>query len=94
VFNPHYLLRFGRFHFFFFLYFQIFNLLWFITKLQLKLILLACVHTDLFNDFLSLANAWEEEDEVILITCRLENLDMDILNGIVKDELKSLSTEL
>uniref|UniRef100_A0A2N9I0T9 carotenoid 9,10-dioxygenase n=1 Tax=Fagus sylvatica TaxID=28930 RepID=A0A2N9I0T9_FAGSY len=40
------------------------------------------------------ANAWEEEDEVILITCRLENLDMDILNGIVKDELKSLSTEL
>ena len=55
---------------------------------------MACVHTDLFNDFLSLANAWEEEDEVILITCRHENLDMDILTGIVKDELKSLSTEL
>ena len=47
-----------------------------------------------FNDFLLLANAWEEEDEVVLITCRYENIDMDRLNGIVKEELKILSSEL
>ncbi|XP_050283888.1 carotenoid 9,10(9',10')-cleavage dioxygenase 1-like isoform X2 [Quercus robur] len=40
------------------------------------------------------ANAWEEEDEVVLITCRYENIDMDRLNGIVKEELKILSSEL
>ncbi|KAL0006834.1 hypothetical protein SO802_008336 [Lithocarpus litseifolius] len=40
------------------------------------------------------ANAWEEEDEVVLITCRFENIDMDRLNGIVKEELKIFSSEL
>ncbi|XP_050283885.1 carotenoid 9,10(9',10')-cleavage dioxygenase 1-like isoform X2 [Quercus robur] len=40
------------------------------------------------------ANAWEEEDEVVLITCRYENIDMDRLIGIVKEELKILSSEL
>nr|POE92693.1 carotenoid 9,10(9',10')-cleavage dioxygenase [Quercus suber] len=40
------------------------------------------------------ANAWEEEDEVVLITCGLKNFDMDRLNGIVKEELKTFSSEL
>ncbi|KAK7861093.1 carotenoid 9 [Quercus suber] len=35
------------------------------------------------------ANAWEEEDGVVLITCGLENFDMDRLNGIVKEELET-----
>ena len=47
-----------------------------------------------FNDFLLLANAWEEEDEVVLINCHLENFDMDRLNGNVKEELKTFSSEL
>ena len=47
-----------------------------------------------FNDFLSLANAWEEEDEVVLITCRLENPDLDVFDGIVKENLKNLYVEL
>ena len=47
-----------------------------------------------FDDFLLLANAWEEEDEVVLITCRYENIDMERLIGIVKEELKILSSEL
>ena len=47
-----------------------------------------------FNDFLLLANAWEEEDEVVLITCRYENIDMERLIGIVKEEPKILSSEL
>ncbi|KAF3957655.1 hypothetical protein CMV_017356 [Castanea mollissima] len=40
------------------------------------------------------ANAWEEEDEVVLIACRLENFDMDRLNGNVKEEIKTFSSEL
>ncbi|KAK4591904.1 hypothetical protein RGQ29_016389 [Quercus rubra] len=40
------------------------------------------------------ANAWEEEDEVVLITCRYENIDMERLIGIVKEEPKILSSEL
>ena len=47
-----------------------------------------------FNDFLSLANAWEEEDEVVLITCRLENPDLDMVNGLVKEKLENFSNEL
>uniref|UniRef100_A0A2P2LL59 carotenoid 9,10-dioxygenase n=1 Tax=Rhizophora mucronata TaxID=61149 RepID=A0A2P2LL59_RHIMU len=40
------------------------------------------------------ANAWEEEDEVVLITCRLQNPDLDMVNGIVKEELENFSNEL
>ncbi|GMY22481.1 carotenoid 9,10(9',10')-cleavage dioxygenase 1 isoform X1 [Fagus crenata] len=40
------------------------------------------------------ANAWEEEDEVVLITCRLENPDLDVFDGIVKENLKNLYVEL
>ncbi|KAM6570637.1 hypothetical protein CsatB_018622 [Cannabis sativa] len=40
------------------------------------------------------ANAWEEEDEVVLITCRLENPDLDMVSGTVKEKLENFSNEL
>ncbi|XP_044491231.1 carotenoid 9,10(9',10')-cleavage dioxygenase 1-like [Mangifera indica] len=40
------------------------------------------------------ANAWEEEDEVVLITCRLENPDLDMVNGTVKEKLENFTNEL
>ncbi|KAF8086087.1 hypothetical protein N665_0635s0018 [Sinapis alba] len=40
------------------------------------------------------ANAWEEEDEVVLITCRLENPNLDIVSGNVEEILESFSNEL
>ncbi|KEH19092.1 carotenoid 9,10(9',10')-cleavage dioxygenase [Medicago truncatula] len=40
------------------------------------------------------ANAWEEEDEVVLITCRLKNLDLDMVAEDIKDKLKNFSNEL
>ncbi|MCH88133.1 carotenoid 910(9'10')-cleavage dioxygenase, partial [Trifolium medium] len=39
-------------------------------------------------------NAWEEEDEVVLITCRLENPDLDQVNGAIKEKLENFSNEL
>ncbi|CAL1371696.1 unnamed protein product [Linum trigynum] len=40
------------------------------------------------------ANAWEEGDEVVLITCRLENPDLDMVNGTVKEKLENFANEL
>ncbi|OWM63986.1 hypothetical protein CDL15_Pgr012027 [Punica granatum] len=40
------------------------------------------------------ANAWEEEDEVVLVTCRVENPDLEMLNGAVKETAESFRTEL
>ncbi|XP_042062413.1 carotenoid 9,10(9',10')-cleavage dioxygenase-like [Salvia splendens] len=40
------------------------------------------------------ANAWEEGDEVVLITCRLHNLDLDMVNGVVKEKLENFTNEL
>ncbi|KAL5543568.1 hypothetical protein UlMin_007352 [Ulmus minor] len=40
------------------------------------------------------ANAWEEEDEVVLITCRLQNPDLDMVSGEVKEKLGNFSNEL
>ncbi|XP_034703035.1 carotenoid 9,10(9',10')-cleavage dioxygenase 1-like [Vitis riparia] len=40
------------------------------------------------------ANAWEEEDEVVLITCRLENPDLDLVGGDVKEKLENFGNEL
>lgn len=40
------------------------------------------------------ANAWEEEDEVVLITCRLENPDLDLVSGTVKEKLDTFSNQL
>ena len=43
---------------------------------------------------ISPANAWEEEDEVVLITCRLENPNLDMVSGNVEEILESFSNEL
>ncbi|KAM7512334.1 hypothetical protein LguiB_011209 [Lonicera macranthoides] len=40
------------------------------------------------------ANAWEEGDEVVLVTCRLQNPDLDMVNGIVKEKLENFTNEL
>ena len=48
----------------------------------------------LSHDLFSLANAWEEEDEVVLITCRLENLDLDMVSGAVKEKVENFPNEL
>ncbi|KAJ3673009.1 hypothetical protein LUZ60_006383 [Juncus effusus] len=40
------------------------------------------------------ANAWEEGEEVVLITCRLHNLDFDHINGEIKDKLEDFNDEL
>lgn len=40
------------------------------------------------------ANAWEDGDEVILITCRLNNLDLDQVNGHQSDKLEDPGNEL
>ncbi|PON74212.1 Carotenoid cleavage dioxygenase [Parasponia andersonii] len=40
------------------------------------------------------ANAWEEEDEVVLITCRLENPDLEMVNGAMKEKLEHFPNEL
>lgn len=52
------------------------------------------MHSDFFNDYFLLANAWEEEDEVVLITCRLDKPDLDMVNGAVKEKLENFSNEL
>jgi carotenoid cleavage dioxygenase len=44
--------------------------------------------------FFSLANAWEEEDEIVLIACRMENPDLDQANGAIKEKLENISNEL
>ncbi|XP_009589876.1 carotenoid 9,10(9',10')-cleavage dioxygenase 1-like isoform X1 [Nicotiana tabacum] len=40
------------------------------------------------------ANAWEEGDEVVLITCRLQNPNLDMVNGVVKEKLENFTNEL
>nr|CAB3466645.1 unnamed protein product [Digitaria exilis] len=40
------------------------------------------------------ANAWEDGDEVVLITCRLENPDLDKVNGHQSDKLENFGNEL
>lgn len=40
------------------------------------------------------ANAWEEDDEVVLITCRIEEPDLDIISGDVKEKLENFVNEL
>ncbi|XP_012065572.1 carotenoid 9,10(9',10')-cleavage dioxygenase 1 [Jatropha curcas] len=40
------------------------------------------------------ANAWEEGDEVVLITCRLQNPDLDMVSGNVKEKLENFTNEL
>ncbi|KAF8396151.1 hypothetical protein HHK36_017764 [Tetracentron sinense] len=40
------------------------------------------------------ANAWEEEDDVVLITCRLKNPDVDLVNENFKEKPENFTTEL
>ncbi|KAM7265217.1 hypothetical protein ACFE04_002900 [Oxalis oulophora] len=40
------------------------------------------------------ANAWEEGDEIVLITCRLDKPDLDMVNGAVKEKLENFTNEL
>nr|AMJ39498.1 carotene cleavage dioxygenase 1 copy 4 [Bixa orellana] len=40
------------------------------------------------------ANAWEEGDEVVLIVCRIENMDLDAYEEPAKKELENFRTEL
>ncbi|XP_020104799.1 carotenoid 9,10(9',10')-cleavage dioxygenase [Ananas comosus] len=40
------------------------------------------------------ANAWEEGDEVVLVTCRLQNPDLDMVNGAMKEQLENFKNEL
>nr|AAY21819.1 carotenoid cleavage dioxygenase [Suaeda salsa] len=40
------------------------------------------------------ANAWEEGDEVVLITCRIENPDLDMVGGAAEDMVDSFTNEL
>ncbi|KAJ8573572.1 hypothetical protein K7X08_010083 [Anisodus acutangulus] len=40
------------------------------------------------------ANAWEEGDEVVLITCHVQNPDLDMVNGGVKEKLENFCNEL
>uniref|UniRef100_A0A0C9QLD5 carotenoid 9,10-dioxygenase n=1 Tax=Wollemia nobilis TaxID=56998 RepID=A0A0C9QLD5_9CONI len=40
------------------------------------------------------ANAWEEGDEVILYTCRLPDLDLEMVGGSAKEKMKNFENEL
>lgn len=40
------------------------------------------------------ANAWEDADEIVLITCRLENPDLDMVSGAVKERLENFLNQL
>ncbi|KAL5719982.1 Dixin [Ranunculus cassubicifolius] len=40
------------------------------------------------------ANAWEEGDEIVLITCRLEKPNLDMVGGEVKEKVDSFANEL
>lgn len=40
------------------------------------------------------ANAWEEGEEIILISCRLEYVDLDIFNGSIKEKFDNFTSEL
>jgi len=47
-----------------------------------------------FICWLLLANAWEEEDEIVLITCRLQDPGLDVANGAVKEKHENFVDEL
>ncbi|KAJ3697818.1 hypothetical protein LUZ61_001523 [Rhynchospora tenuis] len=40
------------------------------------------------------ANAWEEGDEVVLITCRIQNIDLDQFSCATKDILENITNQL
>ncbi|GAB4828081.1 Dixin [Ancistrocladus abbreviatus] len=40
------------------------------------------------------ANAWEDGDEVVLVTCRIDKPDLDMVSGAMKEKLENFSNEL
>uniref|UniRef100_A0A803NDM1 carotenoid 9,10-dioxygenase n=1 Tax=Chenopodium quinoa TaxID=63459 RepID=A0A803NDM1_CHEQI len=40
------------------------------------------------------ANAWEEGDEVVLITCRIENPDLEMVSGAAENRVEDFSNQL
>lgn len=40
------------------------------------------------------ANSWEEGEEIVLISCRLEFVDLDIFNGSIKEKFENFTCEL
>ncbi|PWA55735.1 carotenoid cleavage dioxygenase 1 [Artemisia annua] len=54
------------------------------------------VHNTCFNKkFITLeANAWEEEDEVVLIVCRLQKPNLEMVGGRAKEKLENFANEL
>ena len=60
----------------------------------MSLFFIPVVHYKFTYDLYSLANAWEEEDEVVLITCRLENPALEIGSGAVNQKLENFTNEL
>lgn len=40
------------------------------------------------------ANAWEEGDEIILYTCRLSGMDLEMVSGQVKENMENFQNEL
>lgn len=50
--------------------------------------------SDYFNFIVLLANAWEEDDEIVLITCRFENPDIEVASGRLKENLENIKNEL
>eukprot|EP01018_Ginkgo_biloba_P029916 Gb_40118 [translate_table: standard] len=40
------------------------------------------------------ANAWEEDDQIILYSCRMPDIDLEIASGPVKKKLKNYQNEL
>lgn len=49
---------------------------------------------ELGSNFVFAANAWEEGDEVVLITCRFENMNLDMLSENVQENPQDLTNEL
>ena len=40
------------------------------------------------------ANAWEEGDEVVLIACRHQKINLDMFGGRAKEKLENFSNDL
>ena len=66
--------------------YSIMVLLTFSLFIVAAIFIVVIILTLLCNGQWSIANAWEEEDdEVVMINCRLENLDLDKYSGDVKE---------
>lgn len=75
-------------------HFDLYKVFLFWRILLLVFVALSWIVTWNFCDTFLSANAWEEGDEVVLITCRLENPDLDMINGSMKEKLENFNNEL